>query len=116
MAAASVKKDGRRDGFSYSAAARSGLSQAAVQPTQSSDGAKIEKLVGAFISMLVMTKVDQDPRSVVDKSIKILSRFAPEFLQSSIVKESLEVVLKAATPRPTKSGGNSTKVGTGQKC
>lgn len=116
VAVASVKKDGRRDGFSYSTAARSGLSQAAVQPTQSSDVAKIEKLVGAFISMLVMTKVDQDPRSVVDKSIKILSRFAPEFLQSSIVKESLEVVLKAATPRASKSGGNSNKVGTGQKC
>ena len=74
------KKDGRRDGFSYSAAARSGISQAAVQPTHSSDGAKIEKLVGAFISMLIMTKADKDPRSVVldndSRSPLVFNRFS----------------------------------------
>ena len=73
---------------------------------------KVEKLLVAFISILISSRNEKDNAKLVTKAIAVIEGIVPELLDSSLVRSSLGLDLAAADQHNT-----SSKVGnTAPKC
>ena len=80
-----VRSVAKRSGISYSQAA----SKAGPPITSDTEDGKTSKLLCSFISILVATRKERDSAKLVSICVNVLRAIAPEFLEDSMVRESL---------------------------
>ena len=115
----SSKKSAVRKGVSYSSVAKQNdRTQTSSSSNSSVDSSKLEKLLSAFITILVATRGDRDPTVLLEKAVVVLTQFVPEMLDSAIVRSSMGLVVNTSAPGSSaKRARNSNNVDLpAQKC